>query len=58
MDIYLKGRKIPIRIKDGRYLGHTRPDGTETENWHYYEDETHRYHFRKTEIQAVIEEKA
>jgi len=54
IEIFIKGHKAPFRFK-GEYLGHTRPDGKVTRNWHYYRDENGEvYHFRKTEIQLVI----
>ena len=52
--IFLKGRKEPISFH-GEYIGHKRPDGKETKNWHYYKSSDGKwYHFRKTEIQLVV----
>lgn len=57
ISVYVKGRKEPFRVFDGKYLGHTRPDGKKTDNWHYYEDVVGNvFHFRKSEMQAVVEE--
>ena len=52
--IYLVGRShMPITFR-GKYLGHKRPDGKETKNWHYYQDEDGSiHHFRKEQIQYV-----
>lgn len=55
IQVYLKGRDAPVVIKNGKYLGHKRPDGIVTKNWHYYQDGSGRqYHFRKKEMQLVI----
>lgn len=52
--VYLINREKPISFF-GKYLGHNRPDGQETDNWHYYRDDKGRnYHFRKEHIQCVI----
>jgi len=52
--IYVVNREKPISFC-GEYLGHKRPDGTETDSWHYYKDDRDRiYHFRKEHIQCVI----
>ena len=52
--IYLVHRKEPVTFF-GKYLGHKRPDGKETDNWHYYEDDEGTiYHLRKEHIQCVI----
>ena len=55
VEIYLKGRKVPIVIHGAEYLGHTRPDGKETKHWHYYKDaEGKIYHIRKKWMQLVV----
>ena len=52
--MYLVGRKEPVSFH-GKYLGHKRPNGKETKNWHYYESSDGKiYHFRKEHIQYVI----
>lgn len=54
LTIYIKNIKEPF-IFNGEYLGHERPDGKETNNWHYYKDDQGRiYHFRKEHIQFII----
>lgn len=54
--VYVVGRKEPF-VFHGKYLGHIRPDGIVTKNWHYYESDNEIYHFRKEQIQLVISDK-
>jgi len=55
INVYIKGRDEPFVIANGEYLGHKRPDGKITDNWHYYKScYGEVFHFRKQEMQAVI----
>lgn len=57
MKIFVKDRELPFSFY-GKYLGHNRPDGVLTKNWHYYLDEEGNiYHFRKENIVCVISKK-